>query len=136
MRHSPRASASLSARWSWAFTIGGKLTWAGNVGTGFDRKMMEAIHAKLAPLATEKCPLEPDKDLPREVTWTRPELVCEVRFSNWTEEGRLRAPGLPGPAPDIDPQECVRDRLEVSSEPRCSIRPNPKKHAHHRRAIA
>ena len=43
----------------------GKLTWAGNVGTGFDRKMMETIHAKLAPLATQKCPLEPDKNLPK-----------------------------------------------------------------------
>ena len=78
----------------------GKLKWAGNVGTGFDRKKMEAIHAKLAPLATEKCPLEPDKDLPKKgVTWTRPELVCEVRFSNWTEDGRLRAPVLSACAP-------------------------------------
>ena len=91
----------------------GKLTWAGNVGTGFDRKMMETIHAKLAPLATEKCPVGPDKLLPREVTWTRPELVCEVKFSNWTEDGRLRAPVFVGLRPDIDPQDCVRDQAEA-----------------------
>jgi bifunctional non-homologous end joining protein LigD len=88
---------------------GGKLVWAGNVGTGFDRKKMEMLHAKLAPLAIEKSPLEPNKLLPRDVTWTRPELVCEVRFSNWTEDGRLRAPVFLGLRPDIDPQECVRD---------------------------
>jgi bifunctional non-homologous end joining protein LigD len=87
----------------------GTLVWAGNVGTGFDRKMMQKIHAELAPLAVEKCPLQPDKNLPKkDVTWTRPELVCEVRYANWTEDGRLRAPVFLGLRPDIDPSECVR----------------------------
>jgi bifunctional non-homologous end joining protein LigD len=91
----------------------GKLKWAGNVGTGFDRKKMDAIHAKLAPLATEKCPLEPEKDLPKKgVIWTRPETVCEVRFSNWTDDGKLRAPVWIGLRSDIDPQECTRDQSE------------------------
>jgi bifunctional non-homologous end joining protein LigD len=88
----------------------GKLKWAGNVGTGFDRKKMDMIHARLGPLATENCPLEPEKDLPKKgVIWTRPELVCEVRFSNWTDDGKLRAPVWIGLRPDIDPQECTRD---------------------------
>src|SRR5271156_988319 len=87
----------------------GKLKWAGNVGTGFDRKKMDAIQARLAPLATEMCPLEPNKDLPKKgVIWTRPEVVCEVRFSNWTDDGRLRAPVFAGLRPDVDPAECVR----------------------------
>ena len=88
---------------------GGKLKWAGNVGTGFDRKTMKAIYEKLAPLAISKCPLEPDKNLPKkDVTWVRPELVCEVKFANWTEDGRLRAPVWMGFRPDIDPSEVVR----------------------------
>ncbi|HEY1755481.1 MAG TPA: DNA ligase D [Bryobacteraceae bacterium] len=89
----------------------GRLTWAGNVGTGFDRKTMQAIHDRLAPLAVEKCPLQPDKNLPKPgtVTWTRPELVCEVKFANWTDDGRLRAPVFVGLRPDIDPSECVRN---------------------------
>ena len=88
----------------------GKLKWAGNVGTGFDRKTMHAIYARLAPLATDKCPLEPDKDLPKKgVIWSLPELVGEVRFSNWTDDGKLRAPVWIGLRPDIDPQECTRD---------------------------
>ncbi len=71
---------------------------------------MQAIHETLAPLAVEKCPLEPDKNLPRPgtVTWTRPELVCEVRFTNWTDDGRLRAPVFAGLRPDVDPAECVQ----------------------------
>ncbi len=99
-----------------------KLVWAGNVGTGFDRKMMEAIHAKLAPLATSKSPLEPDKNLPNQVTRTRPELVCEVKFSNWTDDGRLRAPVFLGLRPDIDPEECQR---ESSSDPGPDAAPDP-----------
>jgi len=89
----------------------GKLKWAGNVGTGFDHKTMKTIHEKLAPIATKECPVEPDKLLPKEgsVTWTRPELVCEVRFVNWTEDGRLRAPVWVGFRPDVDPSDCVRN---------------------------
>ena len=87
----------------------GKLKWAGNVGTGFDRKTMKAIYEKLAPLVIDKCPLQPDKNLPKkDVTWVRPELVCEVKFANWTEDGRLRAPVWMGFRPDLDPAEVVR----------------------------
>lgn len=83
---------------------GAKLKWAGNVGTGFDHKLMKAIHGKLAPLAVEKCPLELEKDLPKkDVTWVRPELMCEVRYANRTGDGRLRAPVFIGLRTDIDP---------------------------------
>ncbi|HEY7679310.1 MAG TPA: non-homologous end-joining DNA ligase, partial [Terriglobia bacterium] len=37
-----------------------------------------------------------------------PELVCTVRFSSWTPDGRLRAPVFLGLRPDIDPAECTR----------------------------
>ena len=83
---------------------GKKLKWAGNVGTGFDQKLMKVIDSKLAPLAVEKCPLEPEKDLPKkDVTWVRPELMCEVRYANITGDGKLRAPVFMGMRTDIDP---------------------------------
>ena len=83
---------------------GGKLKWAGNVGTGFDRKTMKAVHDRLLPLVTDKCPLEPEKNLPKkDVTWVRPELVCEVEFANRTEDGKLRAPVWHGFRTDIGP---------------------------------
>jgi len=83
---------------------GGKLKWAGNVGTGFDHKTMKAIHDKLLPLVTDKCPLELEKNLPKkDVTWVRPELVCEVQFANRTEDGKLRAPVWLGFRTDVGP---------------------------------
>ena len=82
---------------------GGKLTWAGNVGTGFDANMVKTLFAKLAPLVIQESPLASTRGLPRKVIWTKPELVCEVRFANWTEEGRLRAPVFLGLRHDLDP---------------------------------
>jgi bifunctional non-homologous end joining protein LigD len=102
---------------------GGRLKWAGNVGTGFDRKMMEAIHVRLAPLAVKECPLEPDKLLPKAVTWTKPELVCEVKFANWTTDGRLRAPVFVGFRPDLDPRDCIREGTESETTKRTPAPP-------------
>lgn len=83
---------------------GGKLRWAGNVGTGFDRKTMKSIYDRLLPLVTDKCPLEPEKNLPKKnVKWVQPELVCEVQFTNRTEDGKLRAPVWLGFRTDIGP---------------------------------
>jgi len=95
----------------------GKLVWAGNVGTGFDQKKMREIHAQLEPLITGERPIEADKNLPRQITWVRPELVCEVKFSNWTEDGRLRAPVFVALRPDIDPRDCVRESAEPEHAP-------------------
>ena len=88
---------------------GGKLTWAGNVGTGFDAKMVKLLFTKLEPLVTKESPLEPAKGLPRKVVWTKPELICEVRFANWTEEGRLRAPVFLGLREDLAPRAPLLD---------------------------
>jgi bifunctional non-homologous end joining protein LigD len=94
---------------------GGKLKWAGNVGTGFDRKTMKVIHDRLLPLVTEKCPLEPEKNLPKkDVTWVRPELVCEVQFANRTEDGKLRAPVWLGFRMDIGPLLMHAQLLDLS----------------------
>lgn len=87
----------------------GRLHFAGSVGTGFDQKMMEAIADLLQPLVTEKSPFRSKPDLPQPVTWARPEIVCSVRFANWTSEGRLRAPVFVGLRLDADSKDAVRD---------------------------
>ncbi len=87
----------------------GKLTWAGNVGTGFDAKMVKTLFAKLTPLVVKESPLEPARGLPRKVVWTKPDLICEVRFANWTEEGRLRAPVFLGLRDDLAPRTALLD---------------------------
>jgi len=94
----------------------GKLVWAGNVGTGFDQKKMAEIARRMQPLVTDKQPFAVRPKIPGEVSWVRPELVCMVKFSNWTEEGRLRAPVFLGFRTDIDPKDVRRENGERDRE--------------------
>ncbi len=89
----------------------GTLRYAGKVGTGFSQSVMEDLVARLGPLATPSSPF--DEDLRREagvgVTWVRPLLVGEVRFSEWTPDGRLRHPVWRGVRSDKSPSEVVHE---------------------------
>ncbi len=87
----------------------GKLHWVGNVGTGFDQKMLRHIYSLLQPLVTPDCPFAVRPSPDRGITWVEPELVCEVQFANWTQDDRLRAPVFQGlrtdkPARDVQPE--------------------------------
>ena len=93
----------------------GKLHWAGNVGTGFDRKMVERLFEALKPLETEECPFKPKPRMPGEkIRWAKPELVCEVRFSNRTRDGHLRAPVFVRLRDDMPPPRACVDLLDSS----------------------
>jgi bifunctional non-homologous end joining protein LigD len=82
-----------------------KLRWVGNVGTGFDSKMLASIHAKLQTLVTATCPFVERPKPDRGMTWVKPELVAQVKYANWTQEDRLRAPVFLGLRNDIRPSE-------------------------------
>ncbi len=95
---------------------GQKLVYTGNVGTGFDQAMIREIYKLMEPLITDRVQFKPVPKMLRPATWIEPELVCEVRFSNWTEEGRLRAPVFLGLRTDLDAKDCVRETSEPPPE--------------------
>ena len=87
----------------------GKLEWVGNVGTGFDRKSLAALYARLEPLITKDCPFAERPKPDRGMTWVKPELVCQVKYANWTPDRHLRAPVYLGlrndkPAREVGPE--------------------------------
>jgi bifunctional non-homologous end joining protein LigD len=90
----------------------GTLQWVGNVGTGFDQKLLASLFSLLQPLIVEKCPFaerpKPDKGM----TWVKPELVCQVKFANWTPDHRLRAPVFLGLRNDVRPRQVAREEPE------------------------
>ena len=94
----------------------GKLAWAGNVGTGFDQKALAFLRRELDPLTTKHSPFPDAPKVGKDVTWVKPELVAEVKFANWTGEGRLRAPVYLGLRPDVNPRDCVRERVEQAEQ--------------------
>ncbi len=89
----------------------GGLRYAGRVGTGFTSAALEDLRRRLEPLAVSDSPL--GDDVPRAdargARWVRPEVVGEVRFTEWTRDGRLRHPAWRGLRPDKDPGDVVRE---------------------------
>jgi bifunctional non-homologous end joining protein LigD len=76
------------------------LCYAGNVGTGFSDATITDVMARLRPLARQTSPFV---DVPRArgQHWVEPRLLCEVRFGEWTPEGRLRHPVFLGLRDDV-----------------------------------
>ncbi len=85
----------------------GGLHFAGRVGTGFTDKELAKLKDILKPLETDESPFNtrlPTQDA-KGVTFVRPELVGEVRYSERTSDGRLRQPSWRGLRPDKEPEE-------------------------------
>lgn len=74
------------------FDAQGKLIFAGHVGSGFDEQTLGELKSRLDAVRTDKCPFSEVPPLNAPTTWVRPELVAEVKFSEWTRDGKLRIP--------------------------------------------
>jgi bifunctional non-homologous end joining protein LigD len=89
---------------------GGRLRYAGKVGTGFDRASLREIGNKLRALGVSEPPFdEPAEIRERGVTWVKPELVAQLAFSEWTGAGRLRHPSFLGLRDDKPASKVVRE---------------------------
>jgi DNA ligase D-like protein (predicted ligase) len=87
----------------------GKLVYAGKVGTGFNQRTLDSLHAALAALERDQPPFDRGR-LPRSgVHWVEPRLVAQVGFSEWTTDGQLRHPRFQGLRDDKDPADVVRE---------------------------
>ncbi|CAA9224000.1 MAG: DNA_ligase_IV_Ku-like [uncultured Corynebacteriales bacterium] len=91
---------------------GGRLVYAGQVGTGFTGAGLRSMERRLRPSVVDRSPFAamPPDVRGRPITWVRPELVVEVEFAEWTVEGRLRFASFQGIRTDKRPEEVVRER--------------------------
>lgn len=85
----------------------GELEYAGHVGTGFSRAALRSLHDLLSAHVVKRCPFRETPVTNEPATWVRPRLVVEVRFSEWTADGRLRHPVYLGIRDDRDPRSVV-----------------------------
>ncbi|WP_199430859.1 non-homologous end-joining DNA ligase [Qaidamihabitans albus] len=87
---------------------GGGLRYAGKVGTGYDQAMLRLLRERMDRLEQ---PSSPFAERVREpgAHWVRPELVVQVRFSEWTGDGKLRHPRFTGLRNDKPATEVVRE---------------------------
>ncbi len=93
---------------------GESLIFAGKVGTGFTQKLLRDLRRRLQPLEQTACPFverPPVAFVGRTAHWTRPELVGEVAFTEWTDDGRLRHPSFQGLREDKPARDVVRESV-------------------------
>ncbi|WP_294315706.1 DNA ligase D [uncultured Chryseobacterium sp.] len=72
--------------------VDAKLIYCGHTGTGFNRERIHEILERLEKIITKTSPFEkaPKTNMP--VTWTKPEIVCEIKYSEITKDGIFRHP--------------------------------------------
>jgi bifunctional non-homologous end joining protein LigD len=103
------------------YDTAGSLRYAGNVGTGFDQKVLGTLRAKLEAIEIGKSPFA---DAPEKVGtvkrvvphWTRPKLVAEVAFAGWTASGSVRHAVFHGLRDDKPPRQIVREAARAVAE--------------------
>ncbi|MDE3095298.1 MAG: hypothetical protein KGK07_04760 [Chloroflexota bacterium] len=87
----------------------GRFEFVGAVSGGLGDAEARALVAQLEPLVAEQSSFSDPPRIPRLIYWTRPELVCHVRFSEWSRDGYLRFPIFHALRPDLAAQDCVPD---------------------------
>jgi bifunctional non-homologous end joining protein LigD len=102
--------------------VDGELVYAGRAGSGFTEKQLGAVREVLedsvrkTPACNGPRPWPHEGKLPakrpipdiKDSTWVKPQLVCEVQFKEWTEEGLMRQPVFLRFRDDKTPEECAR----------------------------
>ena len=100
----------------------GKLKFAGKVGSGFTEKSLSILYKKFRAEERDDCPFI---DLPskqggawvqgitpsimKKMHWVNPKFVAQIKFAEWTRDGKLRQPVFLGIRKDKDPKQVVRE---------------------------
>jgi bifunctional non-homologous end joining protein LigD len=88
------------------------LRFAGGVGSGLNEKQIDFLTRELRKRERDDTPFDagkPSGPKARFAVWCEPELVCEVSWTEWTNEGTLRQPAFKGMRDDKDPREVVKE---------------------------
>ncbi|MDQ5987773.1 MAG: Multifunctional non-homologous end joining protein LigD [Syntrophus sp. SKADARSKE-3] len=88
---------------------GDELIFIGHTGGGFSAKTLREIRERLDPLIQKDCPFKEEPKTNTPVTWVKPEIVCEVTFQGWTDEGIMRQPVFSRLREDKTVRDVVRE---------------------------
>ena len=83
----------------------GALVYRGRVGTGFDGAEFTELMRRMKPLARKTAPFADSPTEARGAQWVRPDLVAEIAYTEFTEDGRLRHPVYRGQREDKPAEE-------------------------------
>jgi bifunctional non-homologous end joining protein LigD len=91
---------------------GKELIYIGSSGGGFGDETLKNIYEKLKSLIQKEFPFKTKPAVRTPITWVKPSLVCEVAFTEWTEEGLMRHPVFMRLRDDKAAKEVVLEKPE------------------------
>ena len=85
------------------------LIYCGHTGTGFNEKELARVMKLLKPIETKVCPFKTKPKTNQRPHWVHPELVAQIKFTEWTADGKLRHPVYLGLRDDKKPTDVRRE---------------------------
>jgi bifunctional non-homologous end joining protein LigD len=101
----------------------GALTYVGHTGTGFDQAELERVSKLLKARAAAQSPFSTRPKTNEPAHWVRPDLVAQVRFTEWTADAKLRHPVYLGLRDDKHAQDVRREEPVVANRGQTRVRP-------------
>jgi bifunctional non-homologous end joining protein LigD len=95
------------------FDANGALRYAGKMGGGFNRASLADMHRRLAPLERKSSPFAEHVKTTESAHWATPKIVVEIKFAEWTADGRLRQPIFLGVRDDKRARDVHRETESV-----------------------
>jgi bifunctional non-homologous end joining protein LigD len=92
------------------------LRYVGHTGTGFDQKELGRVSKLLKPREISRSPFTDPIKSNEEAHWVRPELVVQVRFTEWTDDGKLRHPVYLGLRDDKYARTVIKEQSQGTRE--------------------
>lgn len=103
-----------SRKYIGAFILGiyknNKLKYVGHTGGGGNPKLLKELRQNLQKIEIDSSPFDEKIRPNAPVHWVKPEILCEVSFSEWTADGLMRQPIFKGVRADKDPKEVIKEK--------------------------
>ncbi|MES2487749.1 MAG: DNA ligase D, partial [Bacteroidota bacterium] len=94
----------------------GKLQYSGKVGTGFNEDSLKDLYEKLKKLERKTIPFVNVPPEERKAHWVSPELVAQIKYSEWTETNSLRHPVFVALRNDKDAKDVKKETAQTAKE--------------------
>ena len=101
------------------------LTYVGHTGTGFDQAELERVWKLLKARETKTSPFRERVKTNEPAHWVRPDLVAQVRFTEWTDDNKLRHPVYLGLRDDKRAADVIKEAPAARAKKRTSPRHQP-----------
>lgn len=106
--------------------VNGELHYCGHAGTGFSDKKLAELYELFEPLITPDSPFTEIPKTNTKATWVKPEIVCEIKFTEKTSDGIFRHPVFLGIRVDKEKADVKETSLEENEKVKKSTKKQPK----------